>query len=135
MLLMIHPLFQALVIFIYFLGIVSGVGALTVLRRHAPYRASDTLCVVCDYIWHLLTFRAWDGDGVARLPNIFFFVTVLSTIASLYMFCLNIESLVHEMGKDLGLTTSLRWLAAHFAASVATVGFHAGVRAMAVNLP
>lgn len=135
MLLMIHDSTQVLVIIVYAFAAASGVGTLSAMRHHAPYRFRDTVMMMGCYVWHLATLRSWDGGSGARIPQVFFFVTVVSTMASISMCALNVEYLSNREGEVLGLWDSLRWLGAHFAAGTASIGFHAVARSTAINRP
>ncbi|RIJ15934.1 hypothetical protein D1227_06535 [Henriciella mobilis] len=135
MIAMVHDLTQFIIIVVYLFVALSGLDALSALHARAPFRAVKAARILGGYLLALLCLRRYEWPADNGVKHVWFFAAVVSTMGGIAMATLNIEYLIARSGDRLGTLTSLRWLAAHFAAGMAVIGFHAALRSGAINKP
>lgn len=135
MIAMVHDLTQLIIIIVYLLVALSGLDALSALHRRAPFRALKAAGILLGYVLALLSLRRYEWPADNGVKHVWFFAAMVSTMGGIAMASLNTEYLIARSGEQLGIWTSLRWLAAHFAAGLAVIGFHAALRSGAINHP
>lgn len=125
----------AFVILVYAIAAWSGFMTLLALRTRPHLRLRHVFGIVWNYLASGCGLRSFDRPADGKGWAVVYVAVNLSTLGCIVFAAKNVDYLIEGTARDMGMSWSLPWTAAHLFASAATFLFHIAVHATAKNTP
>lgn len=131
----IHDIFMFLYIIIYFLGFISGVQTIFILRHRSDFTLKNVFSIITHYTLNLFSRTEYERPADQKAWGVAWVAVCLSTIATFLFFIKNTLYAVDGGSREISLGLAFPWELAHLCGATATLLFHIAASSAAKNAP